>query len=75
MNAEEQPITDNVVAALVANAQTTLDLIWALRWIEVLIAELCKDGDVGVADDFIRHLRNRTLSSDALKACAEEVGL
>jgi hypothetical protein len=69
MNA--QPDT-TLVAALVAHAQVTLDLVWAIEWLDTLSDRLT--GDHMVAE-FMAELEHRRTQSDALNAAAKEAGI
>jgi hypothetical protein len=70
MNAQsENPL---LVAALVAHGQVTLDLVWALRWLDTLCDRMT--GDHMVAE-FLAELEHRRTESDTLNAAAKEAEL
>jgi hypothetical protein len=69
MNA--QPDT-TLVAALVAHAQVTLDLVWAIEWLDTLSDRLT--GDHMVAE-FMAELEHRRTQSDTLNSAAKEAGI
>jgi hypothetical protein len=61
-----------LVAALVAHAQVTLDLVWAVEWLNTLTDRMT--GDHMVAE-FMAELEHRRAQSDALNAAAKEAGI
>ena len=69
MNA--QPDT-TLVAALVAHAKVTLDLVWAIEWLDTLSDRLT--GDHMVAE-FMAELEHRRTTSDTLNSAAKEAGI
>jgi hypothetical protein len=58
-----------LVLALVAHGQATLDLVWALEWINTLTDRMT--GDHMVAE-FMAELEHRRTQSDTLNAAAKE---
>jgi hypothetical protein len=63
---------DHIVEAFLANGKITLDLVWALEWINTLTDRLTGDHMV---DEFLKDLAARRLDSEQLDACASEVRL
>jgi hypothetical protein len=61
-----------LVAALVAHGQVTLDLVWAVEWLNTLTDRMT--GDHMVAE-FMAELEHRRTQSDALNAAAKEAGI
>jgi hypothetical protein len=58
-----------LVRALVLHGQATLDLVWALEWINTLTDRMT--GDHMVAE-FMAQLEHRRTTSDTLNAAAKE---
>jgi hypothetical protein len=61
-----------LVAALVAHAQVTLDLVWAVEWLNTLTDRMT--GDHMVAE-FMAELEHRRTTSDTLNSAAKEAGI
>ena len=57
-----------LVEALVAHAQVTLDLVWALEWLNTLTDML----PAYQISEFYDELQHRRTQSDALNAAAKE---
>jgi hypothetical protein len=71
MNAETS-LQPALVKALVLHGQATLDLVWALQWLDTLTDRLT--GDHMVAE-FMAELEHRRTTSDTLHAAAKEAGI
>ncbi len=71
-----------IVQALVANAQTTIDLTWAMQWLDSLVNELngehherTGDGEHHRVREFLDDLEARRKNSETLHAAAREAQL
>jgi hypothetical protein len=71
MNAENS-LQPALVKALVLHGQATLDLVWALEWLDTLSDRLT--GDHMVAE-FMAELEHRRTQSDTLNSAAKEAGI
>lgn len=71
-----------MVQALVANAQTTIDLVWAMEWLDSLTNDLNGerwqrngDSEHPRTREFLDELAERRKNSETLDAAAKEVNL
>jgi hypothetical protein len=71
MNAQTS-LQPALVKALVLHGQATLDLVWALQWLDTLTDRMT--GDHMVAE-FMAELEQRRRQSDALNGAAKEAGI
>jgi hypothetical protein len=71
MNAETS-LQPALVKALVLHGQATLDLVWALQWLDTLTGPMT--GDHMVAE-FMAELEHRRTQSDTLNSAAKEAGI
>jgi hypothetical protein len=71
MNAETS-LQPALVKALVLHGQATLDLVWALEWLDTLSDRLT--GDHMVAE-FMAELEHCRTQSDTLNSAAKEAGI
>jgi hypothetical protein len=61
-----------LVAALVAHGQATLDLVWAMQWLDTLTDCLAEHHMVA---EFMADLEQRRTTSDTLNSAAKEAEL
>ena len=71
-----------IVQALVANAQTTIDLTWAMQWLDSLVDDLNTEHHERTGDEehhrtreFLDDLATRRKNSETLHAAAREAEL
>lgn len=71
-----------LVQAMVANAQTTIDLVWAMEWLDSLVDDLTTErfertGELGHprAKEFLDDLAERRKHSEGLHSAAKEANL
>lgn len=70
------------VQALVANAQTTIDLAWAMQWLDSLVDDLNTEHHERTGDkehhrvrEFLDDLETRRKNSETLHSAAREAQL
>jgi len=68
----EQSNSDPLVIACLGLSNLTLDLVWALEWIDTLTDRLGKDG---LVTEFMADLKGRCKSSRSLELAAKEAEL
>jgi hypothetical protein len=72
MSAEQQTKADPLVTACIELSNLTLDLVWALEWIDTLTDRLGKDG---LVTEFMADLEGRCKNRRPLEIAAQGVEL
>jgi hypothetical protein len=73
MSAEQQIKGDPLVTAFIELSNLTLDLVWALEWIDTLTDRLGSED--GLVMEFMAQLEGRCKSSRSLELAAKEAEL